>query len=315
MKLILIFLAIQHSLQNIVYKIGDRSEFITEEEQDDPTFSKYFDKYYTKTFDSSIYQYPLEVINSQINIGNLAPSLSYFEHYNYEKNVNENLHGLHREITYNLSFQIQKSKLYFEKLKNKKCVLAIIDYCDSGFYIEYEDVEKEEKFTFSENKRMDIEKMDSESPQYTFYMKFVLGSDDYKIEPLNGDVFINVNISKTLNYHLRYGQSNRAGKTLYKLPQSFDIVTNCFVKNFDEESLKLLINVPRYKWAFETIFREEKFSFFSLNQDRKVQNFVLPVGNTDLTFLIQVTTIILASYGMVVILFAVFFQSKSKINV
>lgn len=309
-----LFFLIAFSNQTVLYKMGSRSEMVVdspiEDEHESKSFSTFFGKFKSKIFDATIYQYPLEQIDTQINLPSFSPSPAFMKSFTYIKEVDPNSSGLHRQIKYELSFQINQETLNLNKLKSGQCSLAIIDYCDYGFYIEFEDLLQTPTFKFIENERMDIEKMDSETQQFPFYMELKLTPSDFELVSENNQNLWQFSFSKQLNFHLRYGEANRMGSTLFKLSQSFDFATNCFQENLAEKSRLDLMLIPRYKWALESLFENNPFSFFVLNRDRKVQNFVIPVGNTSYNFWIQLSTKALACYGVTVIMMALFFKPE-----
>jgi len=156
---------------------------------------------------------------------------------------------------------------------------------------------------------MDIEKMDAVVRQYSYALEFTLTEANFT--KATADVW-QLDLAKTFQYHLRYGEANRAGRTLYRMARGFDLATDCWVSESAAEKVVPLRQIPRYDWAFNQLFPDPNhpFDFLVLNAGRKIQNFELAVGNTSYLFWIQVSTKFLVCYGVGVIIFGMFWESK-----
>jgi hypothetical protein len=305
--LLVIFLGtVLMGIEGQLVKIGTRYESfspVTDGKIRDDKYSTIDFKFRSKTYDTFIYQYPPDMPYTTIDTFPVdrIPSLKV----DFLKKVPEDLKGLHRRIEYQVNITLADTALDLKTFAEGKCNLQVIDYADVNYYIDVEEIDEKKKFTFIENERMDIEKMNSKAKQYYYALLF----------PINGsntvalDGKINIRVQADFPFHLRYGEANHAGRVLYKLPQTFDIATNCIL-NEDTEAEKERINnlrkIPRYNWVFNHSFKDEPIQFFNLVSGAKVQNFVVFAGHTDYKTIVKASTLVAVLYGMLVILYAMY---------
>lgn len=225
------------------------------------------------------------------------------------KEVPSHLTGLHRNIAYHVSLRLNASYFDIERFKRGECRLSILDLVERGFYIDYEEIDQTKSFTFIENDRMDIEKMNSLAPQYYYILDFSLSDDNTKLSA-NG---ISIDISKEIKYHIRYGEANQQGKILYKMDTGFDIASNCIkpesLSDEGQKALKSLSQVPRYQWALTKLFGKEKFWMATVESELKPQEFIIPTGNTNHESVVVISTFAVSLYAVAMVLLALFSSS------
>lgn len=299
---------------DVQYRFGERSEVVSREPEEEINYARFRDatgSVFSKTYDQRLYQYPLEDIEREVTVPVPVTPQDILKTVRFNKEVSAIRNGLHREITYELSLEIAREKLNVGP-SNPTCTLAIIDYCDYGFYIDFEEVDPTPTFRFFENERMDIEKMDSVVRQYSYALRFQLNRADFTAKDANT---WQLNLSKTFQYHLRYGEANHAGRTLYKLARGFDVATDCWTSDHAATNIQNVRQIPRYNWALTTVFPQPsaRLDFLVLNGHTNVQNFPLPVGNTNHVYWVQMSTKFLICYGITVLVFAMFWgPSKAR---
>lgn len=299
------------ALSSKMFKLGMRSDFVTSDPDEEPTFAKFAGNVFVKTYDQRLYQYSQDEAEETVKLPLLTPSEQHMQNLTFDKYVPAERNGLHREIVYKLSFNLPDSH-FLLKSEKAACKVSIIDYCDNGFYIDYEEVEQQFGFKLYESDKMDIEKMDAVARQYTYVMEFNLDARNFTKITNNGGLQWQLNIEKSIPYHLRYGEANRAGRVLYRLYRAFDVASDCWRQPEQQQQILQLRENVRYSWAFDRSFADAKndFAFAVLDGQNLVQNFMLPVGNTEWTKWIQMSTKGLILYGMVVTLLAIFLDFK-----
>ena len=303
--------------QTKVVKFGDRYEYfepISAQTIINEDATVFENKFISKTFDKLLFQYPPR--ESVTDLGNFPLELIPGLKVSYYKGINETLTGLHRKISYTLNIEVPIANFDVKQFEKQQCHLAVIDYVDKNFYIDIEEIEPSNDFRFIENERMDIEKMNQKAKQYSYAIDFKLNPSNTALE----ENLTKINLTIELQYHLRYGEANNIGNTLYKLAQTFDIASNCIKANSDTNTNAYytgLMEVPRYRWILNQLFPEGNYNFFLLNENAKVQSFVLPVGNTNYGKIVKLSTIGIFLYGMTIIFFAMVttrLSAKKKIK-
>ena len=253
-------------------------------------YKKYqnFHNFYIKVLEKEIH------LSRSNNFLKIPQNKNLLKKIKYDKFIPEDLKGLHREIKYEISYEIEKKNFDMKKLENGSCFISILDYCDFNFYIDFEEIDMNENFVYYENERMNIEKINEDSPQYFYILQLRVLKNNYKIQK-NSIIF---NFTKNIKYHLRYGKSHQYGFSEHKLGRNFDLIINC-IKN--ENNLEFFQRSLKNFWAMANMDYREKDIFFYMfdNYDKPITH-IIPVIGVDNGF-IKFSTLFFVMLGLVLL--------------